>query len=35
MGNIALEHAVVDVTLPSGVMKRDILLSGGVNGLLW
>ncbi|XP_073131678.1 uncharacterized protein [Henckelia pumila] len=34
MGNIALEHAVVDVTLPCGLMKRDILLSGGVNGLL-
>ncbi|XP_073027266.1 uncharacterized protein [Primulina eburnea] len=34
MGNIALEHAVVDVTLPCGIMKRDILLSGGVNGLL-
>ncbi|KZV21647.1 hypothetical protein F511_16353 [Dorcoceras hygrometricum] len=35
MGNVALEHAIVDVISPCGLMKRDILLTGGVNGLLW
>ncbi|KAL0363781.1 UNVERIFIED_CONTAM: hypothetical protein Scaly_1333300 [Sesamum calycinum] len=34
MANIALEHVVADITSPHGLVERDILLSGGVNGLL-
>ncbi|XP_011096865.1 DDB1- and CUL4-associated factor 4 [Sesamum indicum] len=34
MANIALEHVVADITTRHGLEERDILLSGGVNGLL-
>ncbi|XP_051128552.1 uncharacterized protein LOC127249665 isoform X2 [Andrographis paniculata] len=34
MGNIALEHMIADVTSPHGLIKRDILFTGGANGLL-
>ncbi|KAL6546181.1 hypothetical protein OROMI_021902 [Orobanche minor] len=34
MANISLEHIVADVMLPHGIVERDILLSGGLIGLL-
>ncbi|GER46202.1 transducin/WD40 repeat-like superfamily protein, partial [Striga asiatica] len=34
MANISLEHGVADVILPDGVVESDILLSGGMIGLL-
>ncbi|KAL2474009.1 DDB1- and CUL4-associated factor 4 [Forsythia ovata] len=34
MGNAALEHVDVDVTMPHGVIKREILLAGSSNGSL-
>lgn len=33
LANFALEHAVADVTMPQGIMERDILFSAGAYGL--
>lgn len=35
IANIALGHVVADVSSSHGLMERDILVSVGVNGLLW
>lgn len=33
-GNMTLEYTIVDVSLPRGLIKRDMLLNGGLKGLI-